>query len=64
MESSVILFRSAIMKTFFNRLLSEALSAAMVISAVPIVSTHAEESIESFTYSNDEYTVTYNVKAI
>ena len=46
MNSSVILFRRAKMKPIFNRLLSGILSVAVTLSAVPIISAHAEESPE------------------
>ena len=47
--------------TKFKRLLSGVLSAVMAISATPIVSAYAEKSEEHFTYSTDDYTVTYSV---
>ncbi len=46
MWSGVILFRRANMKPIFNRLLSGSLSMVTTISAIPIVSAHAEESTE------------------
>lgn len=49
------------MKPIFKRLLSGVLSALIATSAVPIVSAHAEKSTEFFTYSTDEYTVTYSI---
>ena len=39
------------MKPFFNRLLSGALSMVMTISAIPIVSAHAEESAAPYPYT-------------
>lgn len=51
MWSGVILFRRANMKPFFNRLLSGALSMVMTISAIPIVSAHAEESAAPYPYT-------------
>ena len=36
------------MKPIFKRLLSGVLSATMTVSAIPIVSAHAEESAESY----------------
>lgn len=51
--------------TKFKRILSGVLSAIMTVSAVPIVSAHAEENIESYPYtmfaaSNDEGAITVN----
>ena len=51
MGSSVILFRRANMKPIFKRLLSGVLSAMMTVSAIPIVSAHAEESAEPYPYT-------------
>jgi len=39
------------MKPIFKRLLSGVLSATMTVSAIPIVSAHAEESAEPYTYT-------------
>lgn len=65
MDSSVILFRRVYMKPIFKRLLSGVLSSAMTVSAIPIVSAHAEESTQPFPYtmfaaSNDEGAITVN----
>ncbi|MBO5017149.1 MAG: DUF4474 domain-containing protein [Bacteroidaceae bacterium] len=51
--------------TKFKRLLSGVLSAVMTVSAIPIVSAHAEESIEPYPYtmfaaSSDEGAITVN----
>lgn len=53
------------MKTIFNRLLSGILSAAMILSAIPIVPTRAEESTEPYPYtmfaaSSDDGAITVN----
>ena len=53
------------MKPIFNRLLSGMVSATMTISAIPIVSVHAEESPEKYPYtlfaaSHDEGAITIN----
>lgn len=65
MDSSVILFRRANMKPIIKRLLSGVLSSTMTISAIPIVSAHADESAESYPYtmfaaSNDDGAITIN----
>ncbi len=44
MDSSVILFRRAIMKPIFKRMLSGVLSAAMTISAIPFVNFISERA--------------------
>lgn len=49
------------MKPIFKRMLSGMLSVAIALSATPIVSAYAEKSEEHFTYSTDDYTVTYSV---
>lgn len=53
------------MKSIFKRMLSGVLSAVMTISAVPIVSVHAEENFEPYPYtmfaaSSDEGAITVN----
>ena len=53
------------MKPIFKRLLSGILSATMAVSAIPIVSAHAEESTESYPYtmfaaSSDDGAITVN----
>lgn len=53
------------MKPIFKRFLSGVLSAAMTVSAIPIVSSHAAEGGESYPYtmfaaSNDEGAITIN----
>lgn len=53
------------MKPIFKRLLSGVLSVTMTVSAIPIVSAHAEESAESYPYtmfaaSSDEGAITVN----
>lgn len=39
------------MKPIFKRLLSGTLSATMAVSAIPIVSAHADESTEPYPYT-------------
>ena len=51
--------------TKFKRILSGVLSAAMTVSAIPIVSAHAEENLEPYPYtmfaaSNEEGAITIN----
>ena len=41
--------------TKFKRILSGVLSAVMAVSAVPIVSAQAEESIEPYPYTKENY---------
>ena len=53
------------MKPIIKRLLSGVLSSTMTISAIPIVSAHADESAESYPYtmfaaSNDDGAITIN----
>lgn len=53
------------MKPIFKRLLSGVLSATMTVSAIPIVSAHAEESTEPYPYtmfaaSSDDGAITVN----
>ena len=53
------------MKPIFKRLLSGVLSATMTVSAIPIVSAHAEESAEPYPYtmfasSSDDGAITVN----
>lgn len=65
MDSSVILFRRANMKPIFKQLLSCVLSATMAVSAIPIVSAHADESTKPYPYtlfaaSSDDGAITVN----
>ena len=60
MWSGVILFRRANMKPIFNRLLSGSLSMVTTISAIPIVSAHAEESAEPYPYPLFSYIGSFN----
>lgn len=53
------------MKSIYNRLLSGVMSIAMMISAIPIVLAHADESTEPYLYtmfaaSSDEGAITVN----
>ena len=50
------------MKPIFNRLLSGILSVAVTLSAVPIISAHAEESPEMYPYTL--FAASYNEGAI
>ena len=55
------------MKPIFKRLLSGVLSATMTVSAIPIVSAHAEESAEPYPYtmfaaSSDDGAITVNAE--
>lgn len=55
------------MKPIFKRLLSGILSATMTVSAIPIVSSHAEESAEPYPYtmfaaSSDDGAITVNAE--
>lgn len=57
--------RRAYMKPIFNRMLSGVLSLVMTASAIPIFSTHAEESTDPYPYtlfaaSSDEGAITVN----
>ena len=48
------------MKPIFNRLLSGSLSMVTTISAIPIVSAHAEESAEPSPYPPFSYIGSFN----
>ena len=48
------------MKPIFNRLLSGSLSMVTTISAIPIVSAHAEESAEPYPYPLFSYIGSFN----
>ena len=55
------------MKPIFKRIFSCVLSATMILSAIPIVSAHAEESTEPYPYtmfsaSNDDGAITVNAE--
>ncbi len=55
------------MKPIFKRLLSGVLSATMTVSAIPVVSAHAEESAEPYPYtmfaaSSDDGAITVNAE--
>lgn len=47
------------MRSIIKHILAGVLSVAVTISSVPIVLAHAEESFNSFTYTTDNYSVTY-----